>query len=457
MSEAAPVDVGIEAKRRHDALHEKLFARVRKNVGILLSGNALSQAIGFVAVAVNARALGVEGLGAIALLQALSAVVGRVFSFDTWQPVVKLGAGPLAAGELDEVGAVIRTGLTYDAAAAAAAAFTGCLVVLLAGPYFGIESKLRESALIWMVATLGIAFTGGAGSAAGALRLFDKFGILTTVQVATAAVNLAGSLILWGLDAPLSGYILMYASTLVCSQWSMLIIAVRKMRERGIDIVASRPARRDHLSAEFRRFAWSGSATSLINSARLNADTFLLGLFAGPASIGLYSVAKKLATIVNLIAEAGRQSVFLEIASLVADQNHDAAKRLVVQLGMIGAGISTALLMGAAILGPWFLSFAFGKEFGAAYAPFLILTASSCIYLIGFPLGGFVQSTAGPQALARIFVIAFVISAPIGIYSIHEFKLIGAGIGQVVFMAIWFVSCVATIRNHINQISVRSI
>jgi O-antigen/teichoic acid export membrane protein len=81
--------------------------RIGRNVGIVVTGNAAAAGFGLITLALNARALGTAGLGVLALIMTIATLIDRIAAFQTWLPLVKLGADALAAGDRRRVGQII--------------------------------------------------------------------------------------------------------------------------------------------------------------------------------------------------------------------------------------------------------------------------------------------------------------------------------------------------------------
>jgi hypothetical protein len=71
--------------------------RIGRNIGIVVTGNAAAAGFGLITLALNARALGTSGLGVLALIMTIAMLVDRIAAFQTWLPLVKLGADALAS------------------------------------------------------------------------------------------------------------------------------------------------------------------------------------------------------------------------------------------------------------------------------------------------------------------------------------------------------------------------
>ena len=68
------------------------WARIRRNLAILLGERAVFAVVNVVAAGVATRATGVEAIGAIALLLAYARLISDGIKFQSWQSVIRFGA-----------------------------------------------------------------------------------------------------------------------------------------------------------------------------------------------------------------------------------------------------------------------------------------------------------------------------------------------------------------------------
>jgi len=73
--------------------------RVLLNSARLLGGKSVSAVFGLGYVALAARGLGLEGYGTLILIHTFTAVVSRIFSFKSWQTLLRYGTPLLQRGD----------------------------------------------------------------------------------------------------------------------------------------------------------------------------------------------------------------------------------------------------------------------------------------------------------------------------------------------------------------------
>jgi O-antigen/teichoic acid export membrane protein len=169
--------------------------------------------------------------------------------------------------------------LLFDAIAATAAAVAAVLIVLLAGERLGIPAEYLGVAAIYM-ATL---VTRIADAPSGVMRLFDRFGLLTTLRAGEAAGQCLAAAILFAIGAPLTAYVLSFAGVAVATNIAILACALKVAAGAGATplVRGLGPV----WGAEWRAiwaFSWTLNIASTINTVRQRAPVLLIGALLGP-------------------------------------------------------------------------------------------------------------------------------------------------------------------------------
>lgn len=404
--------------------------RLGKNVAILLGGSTAASVVAFGALALNARALGPEGLGTIVIVQAFASVLTGIFAFGTQQPLIRFGAIAMERGDSERLANLTAVALAFDVAAAATAGIVGLLLVSFAGDFVGLKPEHRVLATYYVLSV----FFSGVGASNGILRLLNKIGWLGFIQLAGAIASLSVSALFYIVAAPVLWYVIAFALisalTMQVQVWlSIVMLAKRAVRLR---LNISRQ-QRNELFQEFAKYSWTTSATGTIDILRSNGDVLLLGALVGPAGVGVYNVAKQVAGILGKLSTAAGIATYPEVAALAAKRDIGGARAVLLRLVGIGGAIALVGLAGIAILGGPFLRIALGPAFVVAYWPMLIMTLVAGVQLVSFSFGGFVQSFRGPIALLGVYVVSFVlycVTAPLAIASMGS---VGAAISQLAF------------------------
>ena len=147
------------------------FKRLFKNTGLLISGDTVSAVLGVLTFAITARALGVEKLGMLVLIDAYVRIVDKLVNFQSWQFMIKYGSDALTAKDHSGFKALVKLGTIVDSFTA----LIGCAVsVALAGLVARWQNWSPEMIRLAVIYSLIVIFDI-AGVPTGILRIFDKF------------------------------------------------------------------------------------------------------------------------------------------------------------------------------------------------------------------------------------------------------------------------------------------
>lgn len=425
------------------SISKDTFSRVRRNVKILLGGNGITVLLGFATLSFNARALGPELLGILALLQAFIGTTSKFFSFDTWQPVLKFGAEARSSNDDSLLRDVLVLGFLYDLAGAVAATLVGFSIVFIGLPSFGIDQQNQVFATIF-AATLLFNVTS---SVLGLLRLFGKFGLITGIQVTASATGLFAAIALWFFNAPFINYVIAYAMLSAAQSCAFLVGGAALWRRLHIPTPFAARLRNRTLRQAFLQFSWSTSAMSSINVLRQNADAFVIAALLGPAATGLYKVAIQIASLITRFGDPLQQALFPEIAKLVAKREYGRLRRILVEAFFAGITLLTVFVAFTSIFAEMAVEIVGGVNFSAAAAPLLWLALAYGLSVAGFYIRPTVVTLIGPLYHLKTYLAAIVAFMPALYFSINAFGIAGAGLAQVMFTFVWFMlNSVALVR-----------
>jgi O-antigen/teichoic acid export membrane protein len=404
--------------------------RIGRNIGIVVTGNAAVAGFGVITLALNARALGTAGLGVLALIMTIATLVDRIAAFQTWLPLVKLGAEALAAGDKRRVGQIVTVALLFDAIAATASAVVAVLIVLLAGQRLGIPAEYLGVAGIYMAMLV----TRIADTPSGVMRLFDRFGLLTTLRAGEAAAHCLAAAVLFAAEAPLAVYVLTFAGVEVASNIVILAFAQSVAVRNG-----AAPAVRGIVKAwsetwhEFWAFSWAMSLSGTIAVVRDRAPLLLIGALFGPTAVGLYYVAERVAGVLSLAMAAVNHVLYPEIVRLAVSRRITDLNWLVVKTGTYLFAIGLVVLLSVIVVGPLLLRGIGGLDYTAAYLPLLILIGAHSVAMAGVALRIGVIVLAGPMQFLIANFIAFIGFAFAVTVGVTQFGIVGAAVAQVAF------------------------
>lgn len=419
---------------------QSIARRVQRNVGILVGGNIAVAGLGVVTLALNARALGVAGLGVLALIMTIAMLIDRIVAFQTWQPLVKLGADARDVGDKVRIGQLTTVALLFDMGAALVAASVAVSVVLLAGEWLGLPKEYLGVAAIYM-ATL---VTRVADAPAGLLRLFDRFELITVVRVSEAGSQSLAAAVLFVLGSPLTAYVLSFAAiavatnvTLFTCAWHVAAVNGVSPKTRGIAKSLAESWR------EFWTFSWAMSITAVIDVTRERGPVLLVGAMVGPIAVGIYHVAERISRVLGMLMWPVHQALFPEAARLVTSGRRADLKWFVWRVGGICGVIGLTALLGALVFGENVLLLVGGPKYELAYWPLVLLICGYFFAMTGIGLRSTIALTVGPKALLKANLVPMALFLLGVIPAIAFYDITGLAAAQALFWLFWLAVIIA--------------
>jgi exopolysaccharide (amylovoran) exporter len=399
--------------------------------------------LGFATVAINARALGAEGLGLIALLQASAAIMIGLFGIGSQQPMISLGRQAIEDRRKDRVGIIAGFAILLDTVAAISAGLCAIALIWLVPGLIGISDEVQNLALIY---TIVIFFSGNA-AANGIMRLLNRFHYIGATQVVNALLIFTATCLLFLSGATVRAYVVAYAVVQATTSVIHVLLALMLLKENGVTVRFSlQEIIRAGILSEFFAYAWTTWGTGTIDTLRRNADSLLLGVFSGPEMVGIYSVVKQLTKVFNKLAKALYSSVFPEIAVLQARKNHVGATVLRNRLLFYTFTVGGLFVCLAAFFGEFILRKGFGGSFSEGAATLTLMFAALVASISGGILSMFVQVFISPERLLAVFVVNFIVFMLVVPLTIFSYGLIGAPIGELVFGTGLWIGCWVSLR-----------
>ena len=413
------------------------FAGVLRNAGILLGGKALNAVVSMAALAVAARALGVESLGVLILVHAYVQTVGDLSKFQSWQAVIHYGTAPLQEGRLADFQQVLRFSLGLDAASAAAGWLIAGLGITLAGGALGWPAELAP--LLTGYALI-VCFMVSA-TPTGVLRLSDRFDLIAAQSSVESWVRLAGAALAWRAGAGLEAFLwIWFAGQVAAFAFLFIAAAWTLQRRRLLDGFRLRNGRgyAEGLPGIWS-FVWSINFSTTLNLAFTHLGTLLVGALLGAREAALYRIAKQVANAIAKPAKLIVPALYPELARMAQSGDRRGLRTLVVQLTLAAGGVATGLLLVALVAGKPLLGWVLGPDFVAAHPVMLWLLAAAVIGIWAVPLEPLLISIGLAATAFRLRLAVTLLYLPM-LYLLIDHDgawggLRGAGLAQVLGMA----------------------
>ncbi|MEM7024923.1 MAG: oligosaccharide flippase family protein, partial [Pseudomonadota bacterium] len=425
---------------------DALFRRMLKNMSYLLSGTAAASVLGFLSLALTARALGPELLGVLTMIQAYTRLVDRG-RIEAWPAIIKYGAETLEHRRQDDFKSLLKFGVLLDLASSSVATMIALVSVHVAGWWFEWSTQTIQMAslfsltIMFRMTTLPIAV----------LRLFNRFGLDAAEEVLTAALRLLLVFLAYLLGAGLWTFVMIIAGTYVFSALFLIISGwIVLWREGYRSILASSCKGMGQRFPGLWSFIWSLNAGNIARKSTNELDTLIVGGVIDPAAAGLYQVAKRMGEVLSIAGIPIQQVLYPEAARLWARAEALRFRRTIMQINVVCGAIGVAALAVVVMQAERIITLAFGTDFAAAAGPMVLQTLAASVFLFGSGLRPALLSMGLQIRFLQIvtlstvcFYIALFLAVPtLGIY--------GAPLAHLIYNLVWLTAMFAALNEGLK-------
>ncbi len=413
---------------------DDLINRLIRNLGYLLSGHLTAAALGLIALALTARALGPEQLGLLALIEAYARVVDRLIRLEPWQALIKYGADALEGDRPEDFRSLLKFGVLVDAGGAVCSAVVAVSFVVIVGPWLGWSDQTVQMAAVYGASLL---FQLSATPIA-VLRLFDRFGVFAWLEVVTAAARVSLFAVAFLAGAGLWTFLVLVTALSVAYSLALVLIAMLEVRRRGHARFLE--ARVTGVGTRFPgiwSFIWSLKASFLVRRSTGDLDTLLIGALLDAGAVGLYHVAKRFGDATLKVGIPIQQVLFPDVARLWARREIQRFRRTVVQIDLVAGGLAAGMLAGVALNVDLVLRLTVGTEYADARILVVLQLIATTTALFGTALRPALLSMGLQMQLLQIVIVA-----TLGFYAtlvvlLPVFGVVGASIAHIVLNMLW--------------------
>ncbi len=357
--------------------------RLLRNIGWLLSGRGFNAILSLVYLALATRTLGLDGFGSFAIIIALGQTVVGLANFQTWQFVVRWGAGKEGPGE--------ATGfaIALDLLSIVLGALLAGILCWSAQYWLPLPTDLLWVAFGYCIISLLAIRT----TPTGLLRLRFEYGRATAAEAVQPVVRALGAILAAIFMPVVLGFVLAWAAAEIAVAAALWIVAARSDR---IDLSQVSLARIPRAHAGAWRFVWSTNLTGSLNVGSKQVLILLVGAIGGEALAGGFRVASQLGQALVSLAQTVSKAIYPELVQ-AKDSAHEMARRM-ANIAFVGGGLAVLV---ALFLGRPGLALIAGPEFSGVYWAMVILAIAGAIELVGASLESLLVS-AGHAGTALV-------------------------------------------------------
>jgi O-antigen/teichoic acid export membrane protein len=303
--------------------------------------------------------------------------------------------------------------------------------------------------VLLLMAYSTILLTPGVGSAAGLLRLNDRFDIGGRQMTIAPSIRFLGVIIAWGLEAPIEAFVAVWGAAYVAENVYLLWQAKHKYRVQIKQALAG-VSLKDASLKDFdglRHFIWVTYWQSNIDLLPKHLTTLLVGHLLGPAEAGLLRLAKEIASALSRPALLIRQVVFTD---LTRAWNEGSASFDVVayRTALLGGALGLVFVALSYFFGEYLLGSLLGTQFIAAKGVLTLMLLAATLDLASSPLLSGLYAMGHAMKTLRITMASTAVYLLMFILLTRQFGLIGAGLAATAGAALTLTGMVILMRSN---------
>lgn len=399
----------------------------------LISGNVGNALVMLAGLSLAARALGNVDFGTMAIVLTIGRVCERLVRFESWQPLVRYAAREEGENDPARLSRLYLYGLLLDIGSALLAA---CLTI---GAGFALAGVLRlDDGGTTLVAIYACAIAVNVrGMPSAVLRLAGKFKTIAYFQILANSLRLALATICFLNGAGLLAFVLVWTVTQMLDTLLFCFLGFRTLRTSGIPS----PWRADWrgLRTDFPGFLGFAFATNLSSSMRTltqEADTLLVGIFAGNAAAGFYHLAKRMAKIAQQVGETVQTVIYPDLARMWSNISHKAFGRFVGTVQAMLAAIAISAVAVTWLAGDKMIELVFGEEFAGSYPLLVTQLVAVLLILHAAPTRSALLAMNRPGYVLKVAGASTILFFAVALYALPRFGALGANLAHIAFGAL---------------------
>lgn len=348
-------------------------------------GNILRVVLLMVKSVIVARGLGVEFYGICSLVFASTGILQELFNLNIGTTVVKFGALYKVNNEKDKLFALIKVALYTIVVTAILSTLS---FVIIKSFYPEVIMKGEDLKLIYILFALVSCSDLFDYMLISILRVYDYYKQVAFLNFLATFVEVGLIAICFSYYGPsiTTFFVVLIIARLVKS---LLLFWYTQDKLKGFwnDLQSGKLS---EISSDYKNIGWFTFNNSLgrkIQSLISKGDVLILGYFTGAYEVGLYTLAKKLASYVMVPVDPMVQSIFPQLSNLVAKRSFLEIKymlRKITLLISLGGLVAMVLLFIIPDFYKEIIALVFSKDYSGAWDAFSVLFVNGIISAIFF-------------------------------------------------------------------------
>lgn len=326
----------VKLKEKIKQLSER---RLVRSFLIIFTGQGLSSILGLFAILIIVQGIGSANHGIIVMAQTYVTMFFSLFSFKTFQALIKYLTNALKNNDKQEARIFIKWAFILDISSLIFAFFFGLLLEDLVIGWMGWNLSIKPYVTVFMFTIL----FNIQGSTVGILRTFEKYNYVVMATILGSFLRVLG----WGIclftKQDIWSYFLVEIMATI-STYIMEIICMFITLKKN-DLLDFWKVKLK-FKKDFLIFNLYSNLASSIDLPINQITQFIINKYLGFAANSVYSVFERLGTIINKLGDPINQIIYPEMNILISNKEYEKAKSISDKLKKLMAVVFLVVAVG---------------------------------------------------------------------------------------------------------------
>jgi O-antigen/teichoic acid export membrane protein len=375
---------------------DDILRRIIANTGYLFSAQGFVAVLSIVRGILEARLLGVGGLGLLAVINTFSGSLNKLTSFRIGESVVRFVRKYEEQDQQEKSKAIFKSAILFEAIGAVAAFLLIYLLAPLGVEFLATEWLDEPKVVSWFI-IFGLYVLGNFmyDSSKGLLQVFDRFKEIAAVNAVQSIITFILVVAIYFMGGGFEAILIARIINKLIGAIGMTSVAlVRAAQHWGsgwwqVPISALKEDRKDLF-----RFVTSTNLSASISLIAKDSESLWISGFLSTTAAGYYDLARRLIGYMQMPVDHLASTTYPELSREIAKEKWSSVQNILKRGSTLGVLYMTPFILAAVFFGKPIISL-YGEEFLPAYPAWLIL-------LVGyFVVNAFFWNRVGLLALNR--------------------------------------------------------
>ncbi len=381
-----------------------MLKRVLKNFSVVLRGRGIAAAFSVSATGLMANALSATEFGLVILLHTYILVIRGTLNFSTFETIVRFGIPLKDSGDKAGLRKLLRSTMIIDLAAALLATAIAMAVAPLTRHFLHWDSEMAAWAAIYSLVIL----TTANGTANGILRIYDRFDALSVQFTIAPALKFLMVATAWMLDAPKLVFIIAWGVAFSAGQIYLFVRGLIELKAHMSTGLWSgfRLSEVREREGDFWKFIGIVYWQTNIDLLPKHVSVLLAGSMLGPASAGLFRLAREFSTVLAQPAVMLREVLFPDLTRSFHAADGD-IRTVPFKTALIAGSAGLAFVVFSVFFGETLLEIV-GEEYVAASTLLSMMLLAASFDLANAPLRAAAYAMGRAASVLRIHILGII-------------------------------------------------